>query len=209
MLASGYLQWPVGLFQLSFPPWLKPLITPLVCWLHKVLSKQLAYCHFSFFACLIVTDRQFRLLHLFALYVVYTYIVLTSNRENDSFWECFKTTVIVIPFNVIVIDYIVWQEPWASVALWRKAETTGTFIEHVCPAVGCPDRNSRRPGLGWCRRSIGERSWAFRLSYTIVQGCWILPRSPGSHCENFCCKPNWRVGSWSHQYTDWGVGTSG
>jgi len=23
----------------------------------------------------------------------------------------------------------------------------GNFLEHVCPAVGCPGRNSRRPGL--------------------------------------------------------------
>jgi len=29
MLASGPLRWPVGHFQLSFPPFLKPLVTPL------------------------------------------------------------------------------------------------------------------------------------------------------------------------------------
>ena len=38
----------------------------------------------------------------------------------------------------------------------------------------------------------------------------VLPRSPGSHFqEMFCCNPSWHVGSWSHQRTDWGVGTSG
>ena len=31
--------------------------------------------------------------------------------------------------------------------------TAGTFLGHVYLAVGCPSRNSRRPGLGWCRRS--------------------------------------------------------
>ena len=63
------------------------------------------------------------------------------------------------------------QEPWASVALWGKAEavTSRTFVGHVCPAVGCPGRNSRRPGLGWCPRSIGERRGLFPLSYTIEQ----------------------------------------
>jgi len=30
MLARGPLLWPVGLFQLRFPPWLKPLATQLV-----------------------------------------------------------------------------------------------------------------------------------------------------------------------------------
>ena len=51
------------------------------------------------------------------------------------------------------------QEPCTLVALWGRAGvvTAGTFLGHVCPAVGCPDRGSRRPGLGWCRRSIGER----------------------------------------------------
>jgi len=105
------------------------------------------------------------------------------------------------------------QEPWASVALWEKADvvTAGTFQEHACRGVDCPGRNSRRPGLGWCQRSIGERrSWLFPLGYTTVQGCWMLPRSPGSHRqEMFCCNPSWHVGSWSHQHTDWGVGTSG
>ena len=105
------------------------------------------------------------------------------------------------------------QEPWASVALWGRADvvTSGTFLEHVCPAVGCPGRNSRRPGLVWCRRSIGERrSWLFPLGYATVQACWMLTRSPGSHRqEMFYYNPSWRVGSWSHQRTDWDVGTSG
>jgi len=30
MLAKGALRWPVGLFQLRFPPWLQPLATQLV-----------------------------------------------------------------------------------------------------------------------------------------------------------------------------------
>ena len=89
--------------------------------------------------------------------------------------------------------------------------TTGTFLGHVCPAVGCPGQNSRRPGLGWCRRSMGEtRSWLIPLGYTTDQGCWMFPSSPGSHRqEMFCCNPSWHVGCWSHQHTDWGVGTSG
>jgi len=45
---------------------------------------------------------------------------------------------------------------------------------------------------GWCRRCIGERRhWVFRLDHIAVQGCWMLPRSPGSHRhEIFCCKPS-------------------
>ena len=60
------------------------------------------------------------------------------------------------------------QEPWASVALWRKADvvTAGTFLGHVCPAVGCSGRNS---GLGWCQRSIYERSWLFPLGCSLQQ----------------------------------------
>jgi len=69
--------------------------------------------------------------------------------------------------------------------------TSGTFLEHIRPAVGCPGRNSRKPGTGWCRRSIGERrNWLFALGHTAVQGCWMLPRSPSSHRqEMFCHNP--------------------
>jgi len=52
--------------------------------------------------------------------------------------------------------------------------TARAFQEHVCPAVGCPGRNSQKPGPGWCRPSIGERrNWLFLLGYTTVHvvGC--------------------------------------
>jgi len=105
------------------------------------------------------------------------------------------------------------QEPWILVALWGSADImfAGTYLEPVWPAVGCPGLNSRRPGLVWCRSSNGERrSWLFALGCTTVQGCWMLPRSPSSHGQGMlCCNPSWRVGSWSHQRTDWGVETSG
>ena len=105
------------------------------------------------------------------------------------------------------------QEPWASVALWWKADvvTSGTFPEHVCPAVGWLGQNSQKLGLGWYRRSIGERrNWLFPLGYNTVQGCWVLPRTPGSHRqEMFCCNPSWHVGTWSHQHANWCVETSG
>jgi len=103
------------------------------------------------------------------------------------------------------------QVPWILVALWGRADvvTAGTFLGCVCPVVGCPSWNSRSPGLGWCRRSIGERR-LFSLSCTIVQGCWMLPRSPGSRRQGMLyCNPSWRAGNWSHQCTGWGVGTSG
>jgi len=84
-------------------------------------------------------------------------------------------------------------------------------VPRTRPAVGCPGLNSRRSSMGWCRRSIGERSsWLFPLGYITVQGCWMLPRSPGSHGQGmFYCNPSWHVGSWSHQHTNWSVGTSG
>jgi len=92
------------------------------------------------------------------------------------------------------------QEPWVSVALrgYTDVVTAVTFLEHVCPAVSCPSRNSRRPGPAWCRRSIGERrNWLFPLSHRAVQGCWMLPRSPGSHRQGMlCCYPSWHVDSW-------------
>ena len=60
--------------------------------------------------------------------------------------------------------------------------TSCEAMEFAVTAVGCPGRNSRRLGLGWCRCSIGEtRSWLFPLSYTTVQGCLMLPKSPSSH----------------------------
>jgi len=70
------------------------------------------------------------------------------------------------------------QEPWVLVVLRGRANavTSGTFQERVCPAVGCPGRNTRRSGVGWCRRSIGERrNWLFPLGHATVQGCWMLP----------------------------------
>jgi len=90
------------------------------------------------------------------------------------------------------------QEPWVLVALWGKAAvvTVGNFVEHACPAVGRPGRNSRRPCQGLCRRSIGERrNWLFPLGYTTVRRCWMLLRRPGSHCQMFCCKPSWQLKS--------------
>jgi len=104
-------------------------------------------------------------------------------------------------------------EPWILVALGGRADvvTPGTFLGHICPAVGCPGRGSRRPGLGWCRRSNGERiNWLFPLSCTTVQGCWMLPRSPGSHRPGmFCCNPSLHLGNWSRHRTGWGVATPG
>jgi len=105
------------------------------------------------------------------------------------------------------------QEPWTLVALWGRAGvvSTGTFLGHVCLAVGCPGQGLWRPGLGWCRCSNNERrNWLFPLGCTTVQGCWMLPRSPGSHCPGMLyCNPSWRAGNWSWQCTNWGVGTSG
>ena len=105
------------------------------------------------------------------------------------------------------------QEPWILVVLWGRTDvgTAGTFLGHVCLVVGCPGRRSRWPGLGWCQRSNSERrNWLFSLCCATVQDCWMLPRSPGSHRPGiFCCNPSWRAGSWSHQRTGWGVGTSG
>ena len=97
------------------------------------------------------------------------------------------------------------QEPWILLALWGRADvvTARTFLRPVCPAVGCPGQGSRRPGLGWCRRSNGERrNWLFPLGCTTVQGFGCCP-------VMLCCNPSWRAGNWSRQRTGWGVGTSG
>jgi len=105
------------------------------------------------------------------------------------------------------------QELWVSVALWGTAGAViaGTFLEHVCSAVGCPGQHSQRPGPGWRRCSICERrNWLLPLGCTAARGCWLSPRSPGSHRQGmFCCNPSWRVGSWSHQHTNWDVGMPG
>ena len=64
------------------------------------------------------------------------------------------------------------QEPWILMAWWERTDvvSAGTFLEHVCSAVGCPGRNSRRPGPGWYRRSIGERrNWMLPLHHAVYQ----------------------------------------
>jgi len=71
----------------------------------------------------------------------------------------------------------------------------GTFLEYVCPAVGCPGRNWRRQGLGWCRRFIGERrNWLLPLGYRTVQGHLILPT------YILVCAGAWRGGARGAQF---------
>jgi len=43
-----------------------------------------------------------------------------------------------------------WVGTLNFVGVMEKADvvTSGNFLGHVCPAVGCPGGNSRRPGLG-------------------------------------------------------------
>ena len=68
------------------------------------------------------------------------------------------------------------QEPWASVALWARADVVipGTFLGHVCPAFGCPGGNSRtREGQVWVCADV----LAVSFGLTTVQVCWMLPRS--------------------------------
>jgi len=105
------------------------------------------------------------------------------------------------------------QESWASLALWKRdvVLTTGTFLEHVCPAVGCPSRHPRWPDPGCGRRSISERrSWLLPLSCAAAQGCWLLPRKPGYHRQEMQhYNPNWHAASSSRQHRDWCAGTSG
>ena len=52
----------------------------------------------------------------------------------------------------------------------------GTFLEHVCQAVSCPDQNLPRPGLTWCRRSTSEkRNWLLPLGGTAAYRNGICP----------------------------------
>ena len=67
------------------------------------------------------------------------------------------------------------QERWILVAVWGRTDvvTAGTFLGHVCPAVGCPGRNSRRRGLGWYRRFNGEkRNWLLLFGCTACGQTW-------------------------------------
>ena len=91
---------------------------------------------------------------------------------------------------------------WVSVALWGRVGivTAGTYLEHVCQAVGT--RSGLVPTL--------HRWEKLAATFAAARGCWLLTRSPDSHCQGmFCCNPSWHVSSWSHQHRDWGVGTSG
>ena len=76
--------------------------------------------------------------------------------------------------------------------------TAGTFLEHVCSAVGCLDRSP-----GWCRRFVGERrSWLFLwvIQQSKVVGCCLGVQA--LTVRRCFCNPNWHVGSLSHQHTE-------
>ena len=96
------------------------------------------------------------------------------------------------------------QELWAWWRYEGRCVTAWTFLEHVCQAVDCPGRHSRRPDASWCRRFTGERrnwNWLPFGSYSSPR-LLVLARSPDSHRQGmFCCSPSWHVGSWSRQYT--------
>jgi len=38
--------------------------------------------------------------------------------------------------------------------------------------------------------SVRGENWLFPLGHTTVQGCWMLPRTPGSHRQEMCCNPS-------------------
>ena len=68
--------------------------------------------------------------------------------------------------------------------------SAGTTHKHICQAVGCPCRHSRRADPGWCRRSIGgRRNWLFPSGRAAAQGYWLLPRSRRSHRQMLAVTP--------------------
>ena len=87
------------------------------------------------------------------------------------------------------------QARWVSMALWEKVDvkTTGTILEHVC-RLSWPKPAKARSER--CRRSIGEgRNGLLPFDHTAVKGCWMLPRSLGSHHQGMFC--------WRPQLTCW------
>ena len=81
-------------------------------------------------------------------------------------------------------------------SLWAGTLSFGGVIRECrcCDRGNFPTTRlsgSRLSGLGWCRRSIGERSWLFPLGYITDQGYLVLPRRPGSPRQGMvCCNPN-------------------
>jgi len=51
----------------------------------------------------------------------------------------------------------------------------GTFLEHDCPAVGCPGQHSQKPRPSSCRVSISERrNWLLPLVRTAAKASAII-----------------------------------
>jgi len=105
------------------------------------------------------------------------------------------------------------KEPWILLALWGRANvvTAGTFLGRVCPVVGCPGRNSRRPGLPWVGADVPTAREETGCFLWVVQQSKVVGCCPVAQALTVggCCNPSWHVGNWSRQRTDWGVGTSG
>ena len=97
------VSWPLSA---KLPFQLKPLVTPLVCWLHEHFIKQLYIVN-----CFPVLD-PYRLVISFIAFINIicclknTYIK-PCKWDLFSFWRCFKTNVImfiiVIIFNIVIL----------------------------------------------------------------------------------------------------------
>ena len=117
-----------------------------------------------------------------------------------------------------------WEGKSASTgSLWAGTLNRGGVMreDRCCDRGNFPKAHLSGSRLSWTRLAKArsgllptfqrrEKKLAVSIGCTTVQGCWMLPRSPGSHrLGMLCCNPSWRTGSWSRQRIDWGVGTSG
>jgi len=79
MLARGPLRWPVGLFQLRFPPWLKHLGTQLVYYLIFLNNFLLGYTKNAY------NQRRFSKPHL------HNSQLTKANADNEAIHNAFRS----------------------------------------------------------------------------------------------------------------------
>ena len=107
-------------------------------------------------------------------------------------------------------------------SLWAGTLSFGGVMREgrCCDLGNLPRTRLSGSGLSW-PKLVKTRSglvptfhrWEKKLAvsfglYNSLRLLDVAQESRLSRQDMFCCNPSWRVGSWSHQRTDWGVGTS-
>jgi len=116
-----------------------------------------------------------------------------------------------------------WKFQHFTGSLWAGTLSFGGVMREgrCCDCGNVPRTRLSGSWVSWPRLAKARsrlvptfHRWEKKL--TVFFGLYNSPRlldvaqeSRLSSSGEFCCNPRWHVSSWSHQHTDWGVGTSG